>query len=45
MGLIELGLKPIYLSKDFLIKEIEFVKKYLKRADKKNISKSKWKIN
>ncbi len=46
MGLIELGLKPIYLSKDFLIKEIEFVKKYLKRADKKKIlAKSKWKIN
>ena len=35
IGLIELGLKPIYLSKDFLEKEIEYVKNFLSRVDKK----------
>ena len=46
MGLIELGLKPIYLSKEFLVKEIDEVKKFLKRADKRKIlATSKWKIN
>ena len=46
IGLIELGLKPIYLSKDFLEKEIEYVKNFLSRVDKKKIlATSKWKIN
>ena len=45
MGLIELGLKPIYLSDKLIKTEIEIAKMFEKRVDKKKIiAKSQWKI-
>jgi len=45
MGLIELGLKPIYLSDKLIKTEIEIAKMFEKRVDKRKIvAKSQWKI-
>ena len=45
IGLINLGLKPIYLSDDLIKAEMEIAKKFSYRADKKRIiAKTKWKI-
>ena len=45
MGLIELGLKPIYLDNDILTNEINIAKKYSQRVIKNSIlAKSQWKI-
>lgn len=45
VGLIELGLKPIYLDNDILTNEINIAKKYSHRVIKKSIlAKSQWKI-
>tara|TARA_S200000501_G_scaffold140731_1_gene133043 strand:- start:470 stop:1627 length:1158 start_codon:yes stop_codon:yes gene_type:complete len=45
MGLIELGLKPIYLSDDIIKNEIEIAHKFYRRVDKsKIVAKSQWKI-
>ena len=45
VGLIELGLKPIYLDNDILTNEINIAKKYSQRVIKNSIlAKSQWKI-
>jgi len=45
IGLINLGLKPIYLSDELIKSEMEIAKKFSYRADKKRIiAKTKWKI-
>lgn len=45
VGLIELGLKPIYLDNDILTNEINIAKKYSHRVLKNSIlAKSQWKI-
>ena len=45
VGLIELGLKPIYLDNDILTNEIHIAKKYSHRVLKNSIlAKSQWKI-
>jgi UDP-sulfoquinovose synthase len=45
VGLIELGLKPIYLDNDILTNEIDIAKKYSHRVIKSSIlAKSQWKI-
>ena len=45
MGLIELGLKPIYLSDELIKNEIEIAHKFYNRVDKSRIvARSQWKI-
>ena len=45
VGLIELGLKPIYLDNNILTNEINIAKKYSQRVIKNSIlAKSQWKI-
>ena len=45
VGLINLGLKPIYLSDELIKTEMEIAKKFSYRADKKRIiAKTQWKI-
>jgi UDP-sulfoquinovose synthase len=44
-GLIELGLKPIYLDNNHIIDEIELAKKFKRRCQKNRIvAKTKWRI-
>jgi UDP-sulfoquinovose synthase len=45
IGLIELGLKPIYLDNNHIIDEIELAKKFKRRCQKNRIvAKTKWRI-